>query len=130
MEIIGRLNSQKLAVNGIITLHAGDTFAAPIHIGTSIEPYPESEYVLSGEDKLYIGIMEPHQPFKFALIRKVISAEDIQPGEPPIFRLTSNDTEFVVPGVYYYEIKLQSVDETGEEVISTVIPRTKMVILA
>ena len=130
MEIIGRLNSQKLAINGIITLHAGDTFSTPIFIGSSIEPSPESRYELAADDKLYIGIMEPHQPFKYALIRKMILGSEVEAGKDPVFKLTSNDTEFVVPGVYYYEIKLQTTDEAGEEVVNTIVPRTKLVILA
>ena len=121
MKLIhGKLNSAKIGLNGIIVLHAGDTFSAPIVF---------DEECFSGDDKLYIGIMEPHQPFKYALVRKVINASDLAEGEEPMFKLESNDTEFIMPGTYYYEIKLQRLPIGGEEIIDTVVPRTKLIIL-
>lgn len=55
--------------NGIIVLHRSDTFKTTIfvNLGTKLDPI---RYILGDNDSLYFAVMEPHQPFEHALIRK------------------------------------------------------------
>lgn len=119
----------KITDNGIITLHAGDTIVAPLflNVGDGIIPV---RYQLKDDDKLYVGIMEPHQPFEWALVRKVLTIDDVNELGDPELKLRPEDTEKIMPGVYYYEAKLLTHDdETGEEIIETVISKKKLYVL-
>lgn len=111
--------------NNNITVTRGDSFALDIfvNVGTSFEP---ELYELRGEDKLYFGLMEPNQPFEFALVRKVYSAADFNQETGMVhMEFEPEMTEYLMPGTYYYMIKLQT--EDGE--VSTVISKTKFIIL-
>lgn len=94
-----------IAFNGIITVNRGDSFKFPltINFGSSLEP---ATYGLQKHDKVYFAVMEPNQPFEAALIKKVFTSDDCKNGCVEIsFR--PQDTECVLPGKYYYQIKLQ-----------------------
>ena len=119
--------SAKIAKNGIITMYAGDYFEAPLFLNVGEGCCPE-QYVLQGDDKVYIGITEPNQPFVYALIRKVLTVEDLNSDGNPVFVLRPEDTEKVMPGLYYYEVKLQRFKD-DKEYIDTIVPKTKLYIL-
>lgn len=118
----------KITDNGIITLHAGDSFVAPLFLnaGDIITPI---RYILQGDDKLYVGIMEPGQPFECALIRKMLTVDDLNEDGDPELKLSPEDTERVMPGLYFYEAKLVYTREDGKEFIETVIPKKKVYVL-
>ena len=118
---------ENVAKNGIITLYAGDSFAAPLFLNAGTRLYP-MRYVLEEGDKVYVGIMEPGQPFEHALIRKVLTKDDLNAYGDPELTLRPEDTEMVMPGLYYYEAKLV-VTKDGKETIQTVIPKKKLYIL-
>lgn len=120
----------EISSNGIITVSRGDSFTLNVfvNIGTVLDPL---QYSLSGEDKLYFGLMEANQPFECALIRKMYSEED-QDAETGMvaMRFVPDDTEFLLPGKYYYMVKLVRVDaETGAETVDTIITKTRFIIL-
>ena len=102
--------------NGIISLNRGDYFSVPLFInaGTVLEPI---RYILEGDDKVYLSIMEGNQPFECGIIRKVFTKEDLNEYSDVNIILESNDTEKLLPGRYYYSIKLVS-----EGIIDTIIP--------
>ena len=108
---------QIISCEGIVTLSRGDTFQAPIFInaGNDLSPL---RYVLDEGDKLYVGIMEPNQPFETAIIRKVLTAKDLNEKKDAVLTLTPEDTEKLLPGKYYYSVKLQK----ANGVVNTVIP--------
>lgn len=111
--------------NGIITITRGDAFALDVfvNIGTVYAPV---QYVLEPGDKLCFGLMEPHQPFEVALIRKVFTEEDVDEETGLVHMYFAPEmTEFLVPGTYYYCVKLAAAD--GD--VSTVISKTKFIIL-
>ena len=99
--------------NGIIQLNRGDSVSMPLFInkGTNMRPirYKISE---NPSTKVYFGVMEPNQPFENALIRKTFG--DL------IIELASYETENILPGKYYYQVKV--LFEDGN--VSTVIPKT------
>lgn len=123
----------KITDNGIITLHAGDSFVAPLFLNAGDIIFP-MRYSLKEGDKLYVGIMEPGQPFECALIRKVLTKDDLNVYGDPELKLSPEDTEKIMPGLYYYEAKLlmasdDSDDSDDEVTIQTVIPKKKVYIL-
>ena len=122
-----------ISKNGIITISRGDNFTLNtfINIGTQLEPI---QYILKEEDKVYFALMEPHQPFEHALIRKVYTQEDEDEDHNISMNFTSEDTEFLMPGNYYYMIKLARYipSESGEEekyLVDTIISKTKFIII-
>lgn len=132
----------KLSKNGIITLNRGDTFTLPIHInlGSGVAPdYGDEEgekyktYILRNSDKLYFALLLPNQKWEDAIVKKVRSANDIDPESKTILlHFYPEDTEYLVPGNYYYQIKLYRCPQSTEdhhEHIDTIVPRTKFVIL-
>ena len=113
--------------NGIITMNRGDTFYMPlrINIGTKIAP---TYYEITSADTIYFAIEEYNQPFEFALVRKMFTIEDKDENGDVIIKLKSDDTSHILPGEYFYEIKLRH-DEENNEVIDTIVPRRKFIIL-
>ena len=130
--------SGRIADNGIITMHAGDYFEVPLFLNVGYGCCP-IRYQLKKGDKVYFGIMEPHQPFEFALVRKVLTIDDLNENGDPVVILKPDDTERIMPGLYYYEVKLMRVnleddgsDSEEPEIsdyIDTIIPKTKFWIL-
>lgn len=95
----------------IINLNRGDTLNAPlfINIGTFTNPI---RYRLLPTDKLYFGIMEPNQCWENSIVRQVYTSESGKTKDGDIIiQLTPEDTEFLLPGTYYYMIKLLTTKE-------------------
>ena len=138
-----------ISQNGIISMSKGDSWKTSIfiNIGTALEPAP---YNLDEGDHVYFGVMEPNQPFKDALVCKKLGAADRTPkdgddgdADGDGFRdgyvdlyFDSKDTEHLIPGVYYYEVKLLrpatdpgALEHGITESVDTIIPRTKFIIM-
>lgn len=110
--------------SSIITHTRGDTLMEPIFInmGTYTRPV---RYSLQPGDKLYFGLMEPNTYFEYSILKKVY--DHTSPKNmfgDTILELKPEDTEFLIPGTYYYEIKLQQFDDLGKEYITTITPKT------
>ena len=113
--------------NGIITVNRGDSFELPItlNIGSSIN---KVSYTLTEQDVVYLGVMEPNQPFEVAVIRKKVTSNDLIDNKI-VVRFWPEDTLCLIPGKYYYQVKLEtkSVDaKTGKlrSDVETVIDKT------
>lgn len=111
--------------NQIITLHRGDTFSCPIiiYVGNKIQSLV---YNITDGDTLYVGIMEANQKFEDAIIKKVYTKEDANHFGDVTLKLESDDTICLLPGTYYYQVKLESNGNSDSPTISTVIPRRKL----
>ena len=118
--------------NGIITMTRGDTVKVPIFINAG-DNTDYIRYTLEEGDTLYFGIMEPEAPFEKSLIRKVLTKDDLNQYGDVEIELSLNDTQYLQTGTYYYEAKLKQVRllDNGQtsEVINTVIPRRKFIIV-
>lgn len=129
--------------NGIIELNRGDTVTFPIYIniGTRLCPviyemrgcdepdHGEEPYT----DNLYFAIMEPNQRWEDAIVKKTFDYKDFDHEHLcAIVHLYPEDTEYLNPGTYYYQVKLRrdphSVD-TCLETVDTIIDKTKLIIL-
>lgn len=95
----------------IISLVRGDTLTQSIYLNQGTPLYP-IRYTLSGEDKLYLAIMEPNQRFEDAILKKSFNANSEKTGDGDlIITLNSSDTENLLPGLYYYTIKMEFSEE-------------------
>lgn len=139
-----------ISPNGIITMTRGDSWTTSIFINIGTELCPIG-YDLKEGDYVYFGVMEPNQPFNDALVCKKMTYKD----KTPITSVNDvdinkdgyidgfvtltfgiKDTEYLLPGTYYYEVKLlrpisdQNLIEKGyTEQIDTIVPKTKFIIL-
>ena len=124
--------------NGFVTITRGDSFEAPLFINQGTTTVPVRwDICLHEEATVYVGVMEYNQPFEEATIRKYFTGtackQDVADGTHKlinkegdiIVRLNSTDTEYLLPGKYYYEVKV----DFGNGKIDTAIPKTEFFIL-
>lgn len=96
----------------IIEIVRGDSFEYPLFINMGTEICPE-RYLLKDEDIVYFAVMEPNQRFENAILKKTFTAlDDETPEGDLLIRLNSSDTEYLLPGKYYYTIKIKLSDST------------------
>ena len=113
-----------ISSNGIVTVNRGDSFELPLilNIGSSINHQP---YIPTEDDTVYVGIMEPNQPFETALIRKVATLKDVDKQGHVVVRFWPEDTGCVLPGKYYYQVKLRTFDADAKRYdVETIIDKT------
>ena len=119
-----------IAFNGIITVNRGDSFRLPLMLnyGTNLEPL---KYQMSQESVVYFAVMEPNQPFENALIRKKFTLEDVGEDGKIVIKFRPQDTQCVLPGKYYYQVKLQrfNSDDPEDYEVDTVVDKTLFYIL-
>ena len=126
--------TNKYSNNNIIVLNRGDSFSFDLTIHDSTAD--DDRYRLKGNDTLYFGLMDPHQPFEVALVRKKYTVEDCDEAGNLTINLDPEDTLDLIPGVYYYAIKLHmdhpdldvnTGEPTGKYIdrVITVIKKTK-----
>lgn len=122
--------------NNIITMQRGDCGAMTIKInlGDNINP---DIYQLTSNDKVYFGVMEPLAPFENSLIKKTYTLFDLNLDDTLTITLDPKDTEYLLPGTYYYEVKLlrntyvDNPDKTTslKQYVYTFMPRRKFIIM-
>ena len=104
-----------------LKMNRGDSYTLPLVIneGTKL---CFKQYQLRQFDKIYVGIMEYNQSFENALIRKVITiSSPTDKYGHPLFTLTPEDTEYILVGKYYIEIKLVQKDNDNN-IVTTILP--------
>lgn len=122
---------EKMPTN-IIAINRGDTYVFNLTIND--ESAEDGIYRLTGNDAVYFGLMDPNQPFEEALIKKRLTAESPEVDESGniIFVINPEDTLDLLPGRYFYMIKLKMdhYDEDSNQVkeVRTIINKTKFVI--
>jgi len=92
-------------INNIISMDRGDFVRLPIFINANDEELP-MRYILRSTDMIYFAIKEPNQPFEQAIVRKILTSDDLNFAGDAELILEESDTKDLVPGVYYYEIKV------------------------
>jgi hypothetical protein len=112
----------------IITINRGDTYNFDL---TIYDDSLDGRYVLQDDDVLYFGLMDPHQKFENALVKKRFTKDDCDEAGNLNIEIRPEDTLDLMPGVYYYAIKLHRMKNDETEYIDkviTVINKTKFVI--
>lgn len=115
--------------NKVITVTRGDYFSFSVELKKGRFP-DEEVYVLSGDDVLFFGLMEPNQPFEKAILKKQFHYDDydVEGGTLKIV-INPEDTIGLIPGVYYYQIKVLYKDDGGTTHVDTVVQKTKFIIV-
>ena len=100
-----------LSNNGFIVLNRGDTFDLPLFINNGNSINPIRTYIHEHpRATIYFGLMEPNQRFEQAILKKHYTAEDqINQHGDLVIHFKSTDTEYLLPGKYYYSVKCQVV---------------------
>lgn len=111
--------------NKVITMTRGDYLSFSVELKTGRFPN-ETYYTLSEGDVLFFGLMEPNQPFEKAFLKKEYGYNDydMEHGTLKIV-LNPEDTIELVPGTYFYQIKVLYKDEAGITHVDTVIQKTR-----
>jgi len=87
-----------------VSMTRGDSWEVPLFLnkGTAMKPL---RYYLQDEDKVYLAIMEPNQPFEQAIVKKVFTNKNINRNGDVVVRIEPEDTACLKPGKYFYQIK-------------------------
>jgi hypothetical protein len=93
-----------MTLNNIIILNRGDTYEFDLTIADDASP--DGRYHLQGDDTVYFGIMDPHQPFEEALVKKKFTVEDTDSAGNLTAVIEPEDTLDLLPGTYYYAVKV------------------------
>ena len=113
----------EISRNGIIEMYRGDTFEFPLFINIGTKGHPV-QYIVQEGDIVYFSVGEANQPFEKALIRKIFTVEDLDEDGNITVRMSSSDTENVLPGTYYMQIKIKLANGN----IATITPMRKFFI--
>ena len=106
---------------GIVRLSRGDSFSCPVFINKGTELVP-IRYELQDGDKLYFALMEPNQPFEKAILKKVLTKDDLNENGDAVISLVPSDTENLETGLYYYTLKLRQEIDVNTYSVETVVP--------
>lgn len=118
--------------NNIISLSRGDEVSTPIFInwGTQMRPV---RYVLQEHDRLYFYLYEPNYSCEKCLLKKEYTNKNLNEYGDVVLEFSEEDTRCLLPGQYYYEIKVKRVEINGElivdEAMNTIVPQTKFFIV-
>lgn len=89
-----------------------------INKGTQLEPI---RYNIGNNTQVYFGLMYPGYKFEDAIVKKKYTKQDINKNGDIIIKFTPEDTIYLDPGKYFYEIKM--ILEDGS--VNTIIQRTE-----
>lgn len=112
-----------ISTDRIISINRGDSFRIPIfiNVGTKLK---KIRYKLSYDDEVYFSLCEPQQEFEHGVLRKIYTKEDLNQNGDVVVNLLPSDTEDLVPGCYYMEIKIKLTSGA----LTTILPRRKFYI--
>lgn len=117
-----------LSFNNIIQVNRGDSFTVPLYINTGDDLNPK-QYILQEGAEVYVGVMEPNQPFEDAIIRKKYTHEDVDADGNINIIFNTEDTACLIPGLYYYQIKIKLPLKDGSYAVNTIVQKTQFYIL-
>lgn len=108
-----------------IFISRGETFSSPVFINKGTREKP-IRYNIGANDELYFGIMECNAKFEDAIVKKKYTKNDANENGDAVIYLTAEDTENLLPGLYYYSIKLRKKIGDNEYKVVTVVPNRKI----
>ena len=119
------LVGKRVRYNGIIRIIRGDTQEFTLVLQTGDRLNPES-YEVTKEDSFYFGITEPNKIFQDSIVKKVYDINNFEFDDQNnlVIRLNPNDTNYLLPGTYYYSIKAVTKRANEADIITTLIPAT------
>ena len=119
-----------VSYNGIITVNRGDSFTAVMALNAGNELNP-IEYEMTPDSFVYFAVMEPNQPFEDAILKKKLDIDDMNDNGDIVINFKPQDTQCLLPGRYYYQVKLQvcDPDDYSKYEVHTIIDKTQFFIL-
>lgn len=119
-----------VSYNGIITVNRGDSFTAVMALNAGNELNP-IEYEMTPDSFVYFAVMEPNQPFEDAILKKKLDIDDMNDNGDIVIHFKPQDTQCLLPGRYYYQVKLQvcDPDDYSKYEVHTIIDKTQFFIL-
>lgn len=90
--------------NNIIVMNRGDSHRFTVDI--TDETFMVDGHRLTSNDTIYFGLMDPHQMFENALVKKTFTINDCSAIGKLTIELFPEDTLDLLPGTYYYAVKL------------------------
>ena len=73
--------------------------------------------------EVYFGVHLPNQPFEYSLIKKLFTHTDVNDYGDVIVKLDPQDTLKMLPGKYFYSVKLRMHDDIQGDWVATIIDR-------
>lgn len=114
----------------IINIFRGDSLELIPFINTKNDCSLSSQrYSITENDIVYFALMEPNQRFEDAILKKVFdyNSEKTEDGDL-IIKLRPSDTVDLLPGKYYYTIKMKQNEQDSFNVF-TILKETEFWIL-
>lgn len=111
--------------NHVITITRGDTISLAISLYEGVFPDTREKLVIDEGDIIFFGLMFPHQHFECAIIKKEFDYKNFDDDGDFVLELEPLDTMKLIPGTYYYELKLLKAEDDS---IKTLIPKSKFII--
>ena len=117
------LEDEHIGKNQIIKLVVGDTLNLHLFINQNTKVNPV-RYNIEQNDTVYFRVMKYWHDFGNAVVEKVYTSESDKDEQGNlIVHLESEDTEDLLPGTYFYCIKLVHT-ENDEDIVDTIMPNT------
>ena len=82
--------------NNIIVINRGDTYEFDLTIAD--DSSKTGRYILREDDAVYFGLMDPGQPFEFALVKKKFTVENTDAAGNLTIVIEPEDTLDLLPG--------------------------------
>lgn len=111
--------------NNVISMNRGDYAEIPLYFKEGKFPY-NTPITMTDDDVLFFGLMDPNQHFEHALLKKEYTGSStIDKDGKFLLVLEPEDTLELMPGTYFYEIKLLTKDSK----IYTLMQKTRFNII-
>ena len=107
-----------------ITISRGECLQIPLFVNMGVDEEPVRLNFNEISDlnvEVYLGIHLPHQPFECSLIRKIFTYLDSNEYGDIMVKLNPQDTLNMLPGKYFYSIKLRMQSPNQGDWVSTII---------
>ena len=113
---------------GIVKMFRGDSLTLNPFINNGTEMV-EEQYEITAYDTIYFGLMEYNQEFENAILKKVYTIADIDEHGNISIKLNPSDTVDLLPGKYFYSIKLKHNNNENSFDVYTLLQETEFWIL-
>ena len=113
---------------GIIKMFRGDSNELILDIKDGDHMY-YSNYEITQDDTIYFGLMEIHQKFEDAILKKTFTLQDVDQNGDIIIKIKPSDTEYLLSGKYYYSIKMKHNNSENDYDVYTIVKETEFWIL-
>lgn len=114
--------------NNVISMVRGDSFSNTFDLNKYLDSHILEQLSLNG-GTLYFGLMYPNSHFEDSIIIKEYILEESSEDYEVTILLSPDDTELLIPGTYYYTLKLEIQDGSEPSQVYTLIPKTKFLII-